>query len=294
MLRQRCRAISQYSVVGASLGGHFTAGSTMATKTNVRIIPARRRALAGSAAVSNPGNITYLKAICSTCNLRELCPPCCGLTRSEMDVANHLVFNRLRVRRGERLYRAGDRFTSLYAVRDGFFKSTVSLEDGRRDQVTGFSMAGEVLGMDGIGLERYTCNAVALEDSEVCSIPFTGLQDLVHQIPSLQHQVYRMMSCEIVREQGMMLLLGRMNAEERLSMFLLNLSKRFAARGWSQSEFKLRMTREEIGSYLSLNLETVSRTLSKFQKEGLIGVHQKFIRILDGAGLERVMGRDAG
>ena len=146
--------------------------------------------------------------------------------------------------------------------------------------------------MDGIGPERHSCNTIALEDSEVCAIPFARLQELAHEVPSLQRQFHKMMSREIVREHGVMLLLGSMNAEERLAMFLLDLSQRFAARGYSRLEFHLRMTREEIGSYLGLKLETVSRTFSKFQEERLICVRQKFIRILDSAGLERVMGRE--
>jgi|PersoiStandDraft_1058852.scaffolds.fasta_scaffold18896_2 CRP/FNR family transcriptional regulator len=265
----------------------------MTTNTSVRIIPTRRRVPIDSATAPRSGKIAQCRTMCSTCNLRELCLPCCGLTRSEMDVADRLVFNRSRVRRGESLYRTGDRFTSLYAVRNGFFKSTALLENGR-NQVTGFSMTGEVLGMDGIGPERHTCNTIALEDSDVCAIPFARLQELAHEIPSLQRQFHKMMSREIVREHGVMLLLGSMNAEERLAMFLLNLSQRFAARGYSPSEFNLRMTREEIGSYLGLKLETVSRTLSKFQEEGMIGVQQKFIRVLNSAGLERVMGRELG
>jgi CRP/FNR family transcriptional regulator, anaerobic regulatory protein len=261
----------------------------MASRTSARIVPVRRRVAA--AAAPEPGKIAQCKTACTGCNLRELCPPCCGLTRPERDAADRLVFVRSRLRRGQSLYRAGDRFTSLYAVRDGFFKSTVVLENGR-DQVTGFCMTGEVLGMDGIGPERHGCNTIALEDSEVCAIHFARLQELTRAIPSLQRNFHKMMSREIVREHGMMLLLGRMNADERLAMFLLNLSQRFAASGGSASAFNLRMTREEIGSYLGLKLETVSRTLSKFQDEGLITVQQKFIRILDAAALERVLGRE--
>jgi CRP/FNR family transcriptional regulator len=264
----------------------------MATKTSARIIPARSRAPIDSATAPRSGKVAQFRSVCSTCNLRELCLPCCGLTRPEMNLADRLVFNRSHLRRGESLYRTGDRFTSLYAVRNGFFKSTVLLEDGRRDQVTGFSMTGEVLGMDGIGSERHTCNTIALEDSDACAIPFAGLQKLAREIPSLQRQFQRMMSREIVREQGVMLLLGRMNADERLAIFLLNLSQRFAAHGCSPSKFNMRMTREEIGSYLGLSLETVSRTLSKFQEEGLLSVQQKIIHILDSAGLKRVMGRE--
>ena len=263
----------------------------MTTNSPVRIISARRGAPIDSVSVSVSGKIAPLRTACSTCSMRELCLPCCGMTRSERDVADQMVFNRPRLRRGEILYRSGDRFTSLYAVRKGFFKCTALLDNGR-DQVTAYAMTGEVLGMDGIGSERHTCNTVALEDSEVCAIPFAGLQALAHEIPSLQHNVRSMMSREILREQGVMLLLGSMNADERLAMFLLNLSRRFAAHGCSPSEFNLRMTREEIGSYLGLKLETISRTLTKFQDKGLIVVQQKVIRILDGAGLERVMGRE--
>ena len=265
----------------------------MPTNTAVQIIPARRRAPTDSATAPGPGKLAQFRTMCSTCNLRELCPPCCGLTRAEMDAADRLVFNRPRVRRGETLYRTGDRFSCLYAVRNGFFKSTAVLENGH-DQVTGFSMTGEVMGLDGIGPELHTCNTIALEDSEVCAIPFARLQELALEVPRLQRQFHKTMSREIVREHGVMLLLGSMNADERLAMFLLNLSQRFAARGYSPLEFNLRMTREEIGSYLGLKLETVSRTFSKFQEEGLIGVQQKFISIRDSAGLQRVMGREQG
>lgn len=263
----------------------------MATRTSVRITPLRSRASGNSAAASRPREVAQLRSACSTCNLRELCLPCCNLTRSELELANRLAFNRTHIRRGESLFRTDDRFTSLYAVRKGFFKSAVLLKDGRRDQVTGFSMAGEVLGMDGIGTARHTCNAIALEDSDVCAIPFAGLQKLAREIPSLQRQFQRMMSREIVREQGVLLLLSQMTADERLAVFLLNLSQRFAAHGSSPSKFNLRMTREEIGSYLGLSLETVSRTLSKLREEELIGVQQKYIRILDHAGLRRLIGR---
>lgn len=263
----------------------------MASKPSIQIVRHWRRGLNDSALTPQSANIARLKTTCSACNLRELCPTCCGLNHSERVVANRLAFSRLPRRRGESLYRTGDPFTSLYAVRNGFFKSVVPLEDGRRDQVTGFAMTGEVLGMDGIGSARHTCNAIAVEDSEVCAIPFVALQLLAHEIPSLQRHFRKMMSREIVREQGVMLLLGNMNADERLAIFLLNLSRRFAAQGFSSMEFDLRMTRDEIGSYLGVELETVSRTLSKFQKIGLLRVQRKFIHILDSEGLQRVMGR---
>jgi len=264
----------------------------MTTSISPRIGTERRRASAAAATAPKFEAGAACSTLCSNCNLRGLCVPCCGLTRSEREIAERLEFHRAHLRRGETLYRAGDRFSFLYAVRTGFFKSTVLVENGRRDQVTGFSMAGEMLGMDGIESERQTCNAIALEDSNVCAMPYAGLLALAYEIPSLQHLLRKTMSDVIVRESGMLLLLGSMNADERLAMFLLNMSRRFAARGYSPSEFNLRMTRDEIGSYLGLKLETVSRIFSKFQEEGLIGVQQKFVQILDYAGLERVMGRD--
>ena len=236
---------------------------------------------------TDAGAVPHVKTMCSNCNLRELCLPC-GLSGADMDLADQLVFTRRRIKRGESLYRSGDAFVSLYAVRSGFFKSTLLIEDGR-DQVTGFYMAGEIVGMDGIGTERHASNLVALEDSEICVIPYARLQELSQELPGLQRQVHKVMSREIVREHGVMLLLGSMRAEERLAAFLLNLSQRFTARGYSPSEFNLRMTREEIGSYLGLKLETVSRIFSKFQEDGLMGVQQKNIRILDNSGLKRIL-----
>jgi len=219
---------------------------------------------------------------CSTCNLRELCLPC-GITNPDSAAFDDMVYTRKKVKRGEHLYRAGSAFDSLYAVRTGFFKSSVILEDGR-DQVTGFNMAGELLGLDGIGTDEHVADVTALEDSEVCVIPYARLAD-----PGLQRQLHKVMSRELVRDQGVMMLLGTMRAEERLAAFLLNLSQRFLARGFSPNEFHLRMTRDEIGSYLGLSLETVSRLFSRFHEENLISVQQKHVRIHDIAGLKAVM-----
>ena len=143
---------------------------------------------------------------------------------------------------------------------------------------------GEIVGMDGIGTDHHAADVTALEDSEVCVIPYARLEEA-----GLQRQLHRVMSRELVRDQGVMMLLGTMRAEERLAAFLLNLSQRFTARGYSPNEFHLRMKREEIGSYLGLSLETVSRLFSRFQSEGLVAVQQKHIRILDVAGLRSVM-----
>ncbi len=219
-----------------------------------------------------------LKVACSACNLRELCLPV-GLSEEEVHSLDEMVNSRRAVKRGEALFHAGEPFTALYAVRTGFFKTLVTAADGR-EQVTGFQMAGELIGLDGISTDRHACNAVALEDSQVCMIPYTQLETLSREFTLLQHQFHKIMSREIVRDHGVMLLLGSMRAEERLAAFLLNLTQRLQARGFSASALVLRMTREEIGSYLGLKLETVSRTFSKFQDEGILEVKQRDIRIL--------------
>lgn len=230
--------------------------------------------------------LAELKAACANCNLREICLPA-GLSQVEMEQLDTMVSVRRKIRRGEALYRAGETFDSVYAVRSGFFKSRVTYEDGR-DQVTGFSMAGEILGMDGIGQGKHNCDAVALEDSEVCAIPYSRLEELSRELNGLQRHFHKVMSREIVRESGVMMLLGVMRAEERIAAFLLNLSQRLAARGYSPLEFHLRMTREEIGSYLGLKLETVSRAFSRFHQDGLIVVEQKFVCIKDIEGLKQI------
>lgn len=234
-----------------------------------------------------PVHLSQLKTACSSCSLQELCLPF-GLSDSELEQLGNLVQRAQPRLRGEYLYRAGSSFQSLYAIRTGFFKTQVMHEDGR-EQVTGFYMMGEIIGMDAISTDHHTCDAIALEDSEVCEIPFSRLEQLSRDIPSLQRHLHKIMSREIVRDHGIMLLLGSMKAEERLATFLLNLSQRFASRGYSPNGFHLRMTREEIGSYLGLKLETVSRTFSKFQKEGLISVQNKSIEIKDITALKLTM-----
>ncbi|HRP29778.1 MAG TPA: fumarate/nitrate reduction transcriptional regulator Fnr, partial [Burkholderiaceae bacterium] len=217
-----------------------------------------------------------MKVACSSCSLRELCLPV-GLSAADIERVDELVGARRTLKRGEVLFRAGDRFESLYAVRTGFFKTRISSEDGR-DQVTGFQMAGELLGLDGISEDRHSCDAVALEDSQVCMIPYARLEELSHKVTDLQRQFHRVMSREIVRDHGVMLLLGGMRAEARLAAFVLNLTQRLQARGFSGTSLVLRMTREEIGSYLGLKLETVSRAFSRFQEDGLLEVKQRDIR----------------
>jgi CRP/FNR family transcriptional regulator len=227
------------------------------------------------------------KVACSSCNLRELCLPV-GISNDQLDRLDDIVATRRSLARGDALFRAGEAFTSLYAVRTGFFKTCVSSEDGR-DQVTGFQMAGELLGLDGIGTDRHTCDAVALEDSQVCVIPYHQLEDLSRELSDLQRHFHKIMSREIVRDHGVMLLLGSMRAEERLAAFLLNLTQRLRTRGFSSSSLILRMTREEIGSYLGLKLETVSRAFSRFQEDGVLSVKHRQIEVLNPEALQKLV-----
>ena len=235
-----------------------------------------------------PLHLASCSVVCSSCNLREICLPV-GLNRKEMAyVDQRMVTARRKVPRGHRLFQAGDRFDALYAVWTGFFKTCVSSTDGR-EQVTGFQMGGELLGLDGIGSGRHEVDAVSLEECQVCVIPFETLTTLAKEIDTLQQQLQRIMSREIVRTQGQLMLLGSMHAEERLAAFLLNLTQRLRTRGFSASSLILRMTREEIGSYLGLKLETVSRAFSRFQEEGILSVKQRHIEVLDPDALQKLV-----
>jgi CRP/FNR family transcriptional regulator len=211
--------------------------------------------------------------------MHQLCLPM-GLGESDMTRLDDIIGRRRKIPRDTHLYRVGDHFTNLYAIRLGHFK-TFQVSPAGEQQVTGFHMAGELLGMDAISTEHHHCDAMALEDSEVCEIPFARLEELFGTIPSLLHHFHRMMSQEITREQNVMLLLGNMRAEQRFAAFLINLSSRYAARGYSSTTFQLRMSREEIGNYLGLTIESISRLLSRLKKQGLLRVANREIELLD-------------
>jgi len=212
-----------------------------------------------------------------------------GLPGEVASVVGKATAGKRRVRAGEFLFRAGTPFHSLYVVRAGMFKS-ILLDSEGREQVTGFLMTGEVLGLDGIEKEICQSNAVALEDSEVWEIPFNRLEAVCRQDPAMQRMFHRLMSREIQRDYLMMLLLGSMSAEERLAAFLVNLSQRLTVRGYSATRFILRMSRREIGSYLGLTLETVSRVFSRFQRDGLIRAELKAVELKDTARLRAMVG----
>lgn len=250
-----------------------------ATAQVIRIMPSSSSKAIGSLPVS------ALDTTCSACHLRELCLPC-GMTGIKIERLDEMIFTRRRIKTGQTLYRQGDNFEFIHAVRRGTLKSTLTLSDGR-EQVSGFHIAGEQLGLDGVALGRHGTTVVALEDTEVCAIPYAHVAKMTVAGSATEHLINRLMSREIVREHGLMMLLGSMNAEERLAAFLLNLAARLKARGYSASEFHLRMSRAEIGSHLGMKLETVSRTFSTFQKRGLLEVDKRHISIVDPEGLSR-------
>lgn len=204
------------------------------------------------------------------------------------DLLDDLVSTRIRLRKGDVLFRTGDHFTALFAIRVGSFK-TVSMTDDGSEQVSGHHLPGDMMGIEGIGGDVHTCQAVALEDSEVCVLPFDRVEKLAQSEGTFRRQLYRMLSTAIVRERTSAMMLGTMRAEQRLATFLLDLSNRYRMRGYSSTEFVLRMTREEIGSQLGLKLETVSRLFSRFHEEGLIEVQGRVIKLCDRIGLQQLL-----
>lgn len=220
--------------------------------------------------------------------LGQFCLPV-GLNSSEVSKIKTLVKERVHPQKGESLYRHGDSLSSVYSVRFGTLKTEFCLQDGRQ-QVIGFHLPGEILGLDGIGEGHYQSDAIALEESEVCIICYEAFEDLARQIPVLQKQFHRIMSRELTQYQRHLLSLGTMRAEERLAEFLLNLSQRLAARGYLNNEFDLRMSRNDIGSYLGIQIETVSRMLSRFAESGLIQIKKRHIKPIDMNGLYKLAG----
>lgn len=226
---------------------------------------------------------------CSSCVLGRFCLPV-GLSAEDADLVDSIITERIRLKKGETLYRQNDTLTAVYGIRVGTLKTLVVFQDGR-EQITGFHLPGEILGLGGMGGQRHHANACALEDSEVCVIHLSQLEDLARRLPSLQHQFHRILSQEINQYRLHLLVLGSMRAEERLANFLLNLSSRLAARGYSPSEFNLRMSREEIGSYLGMQIETVSRLFSRFTESGLLQIKLRNVKVVDLNGLARIAGQ---
>lgn len=237
------------------------------------------------------GSVVPLREVrshCASCSVRTLC--LAGIDQATVRKIDELIGARTRLRRKEILYKPGDPFSALYAIRLGTFKTTVSMGEGL-EQITGYWLPGDIIGFDGIADNRHALQATALEDTEVCALPFDELDALGVAVSEVRRSLFRLASRELGRGQAMMLLLGSRSAEERLATFLLDVAERYRARGYSFSEFVLRMTRDEIASYLGLKLETVSRLFSSLQESGLIQVQGRAIKLLDHANMRKRVAR---
>jgi len=230
-----------------------------------------------------------IRVACKGCTLSTLCLPT-GLEPDDVDRLDDIIRRTRPLHRGDYLFRSGERFRSLYVVKTGSVKTYAPSEEGG-EQVLGFHLPGDIIGLDAIDSEVHACSARVLETSAICELPFAQLEELSAVIPSLQHQLYRLLSKEIGHDTEMLLLLGKKNAEERLAAFLVNMSKRLHRRGLSATDFYLSMSRHEIGNYLGLAVETVSRLFTRFQEEGLLKVDRKHVQLLDLAGLEALLGQ---
>jgi CRP/FNR family transcriptional regulator len=213
-----------------------------------------------------------------------------GLTPEDTERLDSIVKRSRPLHRGDYLFRNGERFRSLYVVKTGSVKTYAPSPEGG-EQVLGFHLPGEIIGLDAIEKEAHVCSAWVLETSAICEVPFARFEELSSSIPSLQHQMYRLLSKEISHDTEMLLLLGKKSAEERLAAFLLSMSKRLRKRGLCATDFYLSMSRHEIGNYLGLAVETVSRLFTRFQEEGLLKVDRKHIQLLDLSTLEAIVAR---
>ncbi|WP_026374933.1 fumarate/nitrate reduction transcriptional regulator Fnr [Aestuariibacter salexigens] len=216
---------------------------------------------------------------CQSCSFSHLCLPV-SLDKKELESLDDIIERKRPLHKHDKLTKSGDKLSSLYAVRSGSFKSFISNQDGE-EQIIGFHFPGDLIGFDALHNNVHQSYTQALETSMVCELPYSTLDKMAGHIPKLRQQIMRFMSSEIKHEHELMMLLNKRNAEERLLHFIAHLSGRFAERGFSSKQFNLTMTRNEIGNYLGLTVETISRLLTRFQKEALLNVEGKLITILD-------------
>lgn len=216
---------------------------------------------------------------CQNCSISELCLPF-TLNEQELNTLDEIIDRKRPIHKGDKIFNDGQELHSLFAIRSGTFKTFTVNEQGE-EQITGFHLAGDLLGFDAIADSEHKSFAQALETSMVCEIPYNNLDKLSNTMPKLKKQVLRLMSNEIRTDQEMLTLLNRKNAEQRVATFLVSLSDRYHARGLSATEFRLTMTRSDIGNYIGLTVETISRLLNRFHKNGLIKVDGKLITIND-------------
>lgn len=229
-----------------------------------------------------------IRVACKNCSLSQLCLPM-GLAPEDVERLDSIIKRSRPLHRGDHLFRGGERFRSLYVVKTGSVKTYAPSEEGG-EQVLGFHLPGEIIGLDAIDKSCHACSAKVLETSAICEVPFQRFEELAAAMPSLQHQMYRLLSKEIGQDADMLLLLGKKNAEERLAAFLTSMSGRLSKRGLSATDFYLSMSRHEIGSYLGLAVETVSRLFTRFQEDGLLRVDRKHVEVLNLPALEMMAG----
>ena len=222
-------------------------------------------------------DFSRLKATCSNCNLHELCLPR-GLNLNDLEKLDHVVKGSRPIHKGDYIFRSSDDFVSFYAVRSGSVKSYILNESGE-EQIIGFYFPGEILGFDAVDQHQHTCSAVAMETTTFCSLPYEKIHEICVEVPDLQNQMFRLMSRELSNENKLLLTINKRSAEERIATFLVSLSSRFHKLGYSAKEYNLPMSRQEIGNYLGLTIETVSRLFTKFQRNGLVKINKKAIKL---------------
>jgi CRP/FNR family transcriptional regulator, anaerobic regulatory protein len=256
------------SLTSATLTSSFTSPFTSPQ-------PLGTKAAASFDHSTNDGLSSSLTDICNLLNIPKI------------GIAADLQFQRRRVKAGQWVFGCGEKFDAVFIVHSGFLK-TLILDEAGNEQILGFPLKGDLLGIDGLHSEHYASHAVALTDCELVVIPFRDLAMLGHDHATLENWLYRAVSRELVREYSVVGLLGTLGAEARVARFLVSLSDRFKTLGYSAVEFNLRMTRQEIGSYLGLTLETVSRSLSALQVAGFIGINQRAVALHDINGLRAI------
>ncbi len=223
---------------------------------------------------------------CAQCRLNAICLPI-SLHMEDIDRVDKIIQRGRPLQKGDYLFHADDSFTSIYAVRSGSVKTSIVTDDGQ-EQVTGFYLPGEILGIDGIDSNSHTNAAVAMETTAVCEIPFSQMENLTSTLPSLQRHMFKILGKEISSDQQLITLLSKSTADERIAAFLLSISSRNHRRQLSASQFRLPMSRADIGNYLGLTVETVSRCLSRLHKQGTIRTDKREIEILDIEALQKI------
>lgn len=233
-------------------------------------------------------DVEKLRQTCGNCTIQQLCLPA-GIRKGDLDLLEDMVKRQKPYKRGDRLFHSSERFQRLFVVRTGTVKTFHQGNEGD-DQIIGFHYPGDILGLDAIHTGKHACAAECLEHTAVCELPFNQLEEISQHIPTLRHQLMKIISREVLNEHKHLLILGKKNAHERLAIFLLGLSTRFEERGYSSSEFNLSMSRYDLANYLGLAVETVSRLFTRFQEDGVLEVNRKCVEIKDFDKLRRHAG----